>query len=137
MQWKQWLRSIRQSVQAGKRPAAGGSILGSPRAKRRQRAYLRVERLEDRTVPVTFTPTTFEDGVGIGSLRDAILSANADTGTAKDTIVLQAGTYHLTITNTAGHELAGLQGDLNITNTKHHLIIVGNGSSGSGATIID
>jgi hypothetical protein len=88
-------------------------------------------------VPSTFTPSTFADGVGIGSLRDAILAANADTGTAPDTIQLQAGTYTLTIQNMSGHETAGLQGDLNITSTSHELIILGAGSSGAGATIID
>ena len=77
-------------------------------------------------------PTTFSDGgAGSGSLRAAVLSANADSGTATDTIKLQSGTYTLTIQNTAGHETAGLQGDLNITSTKHKLIIEGMGSSGS------
>ena len=49
----------------------------------------------------TFTPTVFTDdntGTG-GSLRDAILAANADPGTATDTIVLGSGTYSLTIPN--------------------------------------
>ena len=37
---------------------------------------------------------TFADGgVGSGSLRDAVLQFNADTGTADDIIQLQAGTY--------------------------------------------
>jgi hypothetical protein len=137
MKLEQRLRSFRQSAKSSRRPAGEGSVLGSPRSTRRQRAYLGVERLEDRSVPATFTTTTFADGVGIGSLRDAVLSANADTGTATDTILLNAGMYHLTIQNTAGHETAGLKGDLNITNTKHQLIILGNGSSGPGATTID
>jgi hypothetical protein len=104
----------------------------------RSQATPRIEVLEDRCLPTTFTPTTFADGgSGSGSLRDAVLQANADTGTASDMIQLKAGTYALTIVNTNGHETAGLQGDLNITSTKHSLIIQGTGTSGSSATIID
>src|SRR6516162_3324876 len=95
---------------------------------------LRIELLEDRCVPSTITPTTFADGgLGSGSLRDAVLQLNADTGTADDIIQLEAGTYTLTIRNSHGHENAGLEGDLNLTQTSHHWIIQGAGSS----TIID
>jgi hypothetical protein len=98
----------------------------------------RLEALEARWLPAMFQPTIFTDGgPGSGSLRDVVLQANADTGTADDTILLQAGTYSLTIQNTAGHETAGLQGDLNITSTAHKLIIQGAGSSGSSVTTID
>jgi hypothetical protein len=81
------------------------------------------------------TPTTFADGgLGSGSLRDAILQFNADTGTDDDIIQLEAGTYSLTIQNSGGHhETAGLTGDLNLTQTSHHWIIQGAGPS----TIID
>jgi hypothetical protein len=96
---------------------------------------LLLEVLEDRTVPTAITPTTFADGVlGSGSLRDAVLQFNADTGTDDDTIQLEAGTYSLTIQNVGGHhETAGLTGDLNLTQTSHHWIIQGTGPS----TIID
>jgi hypothetical protein len=95
----------------------------------------RLEALEDRCVPTTFTPTTFADGVlGSGSLRDAVLQFNADAGSGDDTINLLAGTYALTIVNSGGHhETAGLTGDLNLTQTSHHWIIQGAGPS----TIID
>jgi hypothetical protein len=95
--------------------------------------------LEDRCLPTIFTPTTFSDGgFGSGSLRDAVLQANNDPGTAPDTIQLQAGIYHLTITNFNGfHETAGLLGDLNINSTNHALVIVGAGSAGTSATMID
>src|SRR5262249_27225285 len=108
-----------------------------PRSHRRQRSRPSIERLEDRVVLHTYTPTAFVDGIGIGSLRDAVLSANADTGTAADTISLQAGTYSFWVPTTAGHETGGYQGDLNITNTSHTLIIDGKGSTGPNATIID
>src|SRR6516165_972689 len=109
----------------------------SPRPQQRRRLLLEV--LEDRTVPTTFTPTTFADGVlGSGSLRDAVLQANADTGMDDYTIQLAAGTYALTIQNTGGHhETAGLTGDLNLTQASHHWIIQGAGSSGTNPTIID
>src|SRR5712692_1440021 len=110
-------------------------LFGSSRKKQPYWTRLLLELLEDRCVPTTITPTTFADGVlGSGSLRDAVLQFNADTGTDDDTILLDAGTYALTILNTGGrHETAGLEGDLNITNTSHRLIVQGAGSS----TIID
>jgi hypothetical protein len=90
--------------------------------------------LEGRCVPTTITPTTFADGgLGSGSLRDAVLQFNADTGTDDDIIQLQAGTYALTIQNVGGrHDTAGLTGDLNLTSTSHRWII-----QGAGPTIID
>jgi hypothetical protein len=105
--------------------------------RRRTTAVLRpfVEVLEGRWVPTTLTPTTFLDGgLGSGSLRDAVLQFNADTGTDDDIIQLEAGTYALTIPNVGGrHETAGLTGDLNLTQTSHRWIIQGAGPS----TIID
>src|SRR6516165_4508047 len=114
---------------------ASVSQSGSRRAKKRYRTRLLLESLEDRCVPTTITPTTFADGVlGSGSLRDAVLQFNADTGTDDDTIQLAAGTYALTIPNVGGrHETAGLTGDLNLTQTSHRWIIEGAGPS----TIID
>jgi hypothetical protein len=113
---------------SGSRP---GPARGKPQQQRRR---LLLEPLEDRCVPTTITPTTFADGVlGSGSLRDAVLQFNADTGTGDDTIQLLAGTYTLTIRNTHGHDSAGLEGDLDLTQTSHHWIIQGAGSS----TIID
>jgi hypothetical protein len=114
-------------------------VSGSARNKPGCGRQLLLEALEDRCVPTTITPTTFADsGLGSGSLRDAVLQFNADTGSADDTIQLLAGTYALTITNTGGHhETAGLEGDLNITNTSHRLIIQGAGSSGANQTVVD
>ena len=93
-----------------------------------------------------FTPTSFTDSFDASapsnqpiSLRDAIIDANNDTGTTTDTIVLQSGTYSLNLNNPAGPRQNFLShtGELDITNTKHVLIIQGAGSSGAGATIID
>ena len=68
-------------------------LFGSAREKRPYPRRLLLEVLEDRCVPTTITPTTFADGVlGSGSLRDAVLQFNADTGTDDDTIQLAAGT---------------------------------------------
>ena len=108
---------------------------GSRRPPPRYRMALRAELLEDRSVPSTITPTTFADGgSGSGSLRDAVLQFNADSGTDDDTILLEAGTYALTIRNSGGrHETAGLTGDLNVTSASHRWIIQGAGSG----TIID
>jgi hypothetical protein len=110
-------------------------LFGSSPKKRPYRTRLLLEPLEDRCVPTTITPATFADGVlGSGSLRDAVLQFNADAGTDDDTILLEAGTYSLTILNNGGHhETAGLTGDLNLTQTSHRWIIQGTGSS----TIID
>jgi hypothetical protein len=95
---------------------------------------LRIESLENRCVPTTLTPTTFADGgLGSGSLRDAVLQFNADSGTEEDTIQLLAGTYTLSIPNTSWHQSGGLDGDLSLTQTSHRWIIQGAGSS----TIID
>jgi hypothetical protein len=115
--------------------ASAASCLGWRRLPPRHRRTLRLEVLEDRSVPTTITPTTFADGgLGSGSLRDAVLQFNADAGTEDDTIQLLAGTYTLTIKNAGGvHETAGLTGDLNLTSKSHHLIIQGAGAS----TIID
>src|SRR6516225_4834844 len=96
--WRQVRDSLTWSRQGDDRrpPKQRARCLG------RNRLWLRLEQLEARCLPSIFTPTTFADGgLGSGSLRDAILQANADTGTTPDTIQLQAGTYTLTIQNTA------------------------------------
>ena len=115
------------------------SATGPRRHQRRWRSQLFLEPLEVRCVPTTITPTTFDDGgLGSGSLRDAVLEFNADTGTDDDTILLEAGTYALTLRNSGGHhETAGLTGDLNLTSASHCWILQGTGSSGDNATVID
>jgi hypothetical protein len=115
----------------------------SPRKSRKSRperpTRLTLEALEDRTLPSTIPVTSFTDSnvAGAGSLRDAILQANADSGTATDIIQLQAGTYSLTLQSSGGRTNSAQTGALNINNTPHTLIIEGQGSTGANATIID
>src|ERR1051325_617996 len=71
------------------------------------------------------------------SLRGAIINANADIGATPVVINLQPGTtYNLTLAN-ATQENAAATGDLDITTTAHTVTIVGGGSSGLNATVID
>src|SRR5262245_20959349 len=109
------------------------------RAARRRATLATLERLEDRSLLAVFTPTSFTDSFDASapanqpvSLRDAIIDANNDTGTTTDTIVLQSGTYSLTLANPPGARQHFLShtGDLDITNTHHVLIIPGPVSSG-------
>src|SRR5713226_4533711 len=119
--------------------ASSAFLFGSSRTKQPYRTRLLLEPLEDRCVPTTITPTTFADGVlGSGSLRDAVLQFDADAGSDDDIILLEPGTYALTIPNIGGHhETAGLTGDLNLTSAGHRWIIQGAGSTGDNATVID
>jgi hypothetical protein len=71
------------------------------------------------------------------SLRGAITAANADVTATPVIINLASGTtYNLTLAN-ANQENAAATGDLDITTTLHTVTIVGGGSSGPNATIID
>jgi hypothetical protein len=70
-------------------------------------------------------------------LRGAIIAANADVSADPVIINLQPmTTYNLTLTN-ATQENAAATGDLDITTILHTVTIVGGGSSGPNATIID
>jgi hypothetical protein len=111
--------------------------------RRRQRHHApppirpRLEVLEDRLTPAVFTPTVFSDGTAGGTLREAITNANNDPGTATDTVQLSAGTYMLTIPNTANnHDVSGTQGDLNVTGTAHALVIQGTTDANGNPTSI-
>lgn len=71
------------------------------------------------------------------SLRGAIINANNDPGAAPVVINLQpATTYNLTIAN-GNQENASATGDLDINTTLHSVTIVGGGSTGPSASIID
>ena len=69
-----------------------------PAVRQRKGSRLTVEALEDRTVPSTFLVTTTADN-GAGSLRSALLAANAVSGA--DTILFSSS-VHGTITLTSG-----------------------------------
>ena len=84
----QWLRQIRRSLGLDRGSA-------SP-----LRVRPRVEGLEGRWVPATFTVENLNDA-GTGSLRQAILDANTSAGA--DDIVFQSGPVsytHLTLPTT-------------------------------------
>ncbi len=71
------------------------------------------------------------------SLRGAIIAANTDVSATPVIINLQAATtYNLTLAN-ATQENAAATGDLDITTSFHTVSIVGGGSLGPSATIID
>src|SRR5262249_52188195 len=104
-----------------------------PMKKLRSRSFRpNIESLEDRAVPATFAPNTFDDVVNpaddarVLSLREAINKANATPGA--DVIRLQAGTYRMRI---AGQfEDANAAGDFDVRDS---LTITGAGA----ATVID
>jgi hypothetical protein len=99
MHLSSWLRSARSlfvpsGTEKGRRPAQ--------LRKQAIAARLSVERLEDRTVPATFTVGNLADS-GLGSLRQAVLDANARPGA--DVIRFAPAARDGTITLTSG-ELA-------------------------------
>ena len=131
-------------------PSLWSRSSGRPAVPRRQRQEKRLHRdslllepLEERRLlsAVTLTPTSFADSSDptSGSLRAAIIQANAVTGKTPVTIQLKAGTYTLSIANDpkVGHETASKTGDLDLTNTSITLTIEGQGTSADTGTIID
>ena len=96
MRLSSWLRSARSlfvpsGTENGHRPTR--------LRKRAMAARLSVERLEDRTVPSTFTVHNLADS-GPGSLRQAVLDANANPGA--DLIRFARAARDGTITLTSG-----------------------------------
>ena len=90
------------------------------------------EWLEDRTLLAAFNPLAATPDGTAGSLRDAINMANSNGEV--DTITLEAGTYSLTVGNTAGQENSAVEGDLDIlSDGDNSLTIIG---AGAGSTII-
>ncbi|MDB4614351.1 hypothetical protein OAH18_01545 [bacterium] len=96
---------------------------------RSRRTAFHAQLLEDRALLATIAVTTFDDVVandGEVSLREAITQANGST--AADEIVLEQGTYTLSLT---GDEDQNASGDLNLLTD---IIIRG---AGSDLTVID
>ena len=91
------------------------------------RSAPRLEALEDRRLLATFNPLPSAIDGSPGSLRAAIIQANSDG--QDNTINLQAGTYQLTIANSAGQENGAAQGDLDLTGTGHTITIEGPANS--------
>lgn len=133
-----WLRQIHRRLLSS-RPAPTRQRRKQQNSPSRLTVRPRLEALEDRITPTVFTPTTFADDGTAGSLRQAVINANNDNGTAMDTIQLSAGTYTLTIINIGGdHDVSSSQGDLNITNTNHALVILGTtDANGNPTSVID
>jgi len=92
---------------------------------------LLIVRPAARSADFNPSPDPTIDGAA-GSLRAAIQSAN--TNGEDDVITLQAGTYTLTVPNSAGQENAGAQGDLDITESGRRTTIQGQGAA---VTVID
>jgi predicted outer membrane repeat protein len=92
---------------------------------------LRLECLEDRVTPATFTVNTTLDELAAGdgklSLREAIFRSNVGAGA--DVIVVPAGVYRITIPG--ANEDGNLSGDLDI---RDGVTIQG---AGAGLTVID
>src|SRR5262245_45937557 len=133
MRQSSWLRSARSlfmpsSTEKGHRPTR--------LRKRALAAHLSVERLEDRTVPSTFTVRNLADS-GPESLRQAVLDANANPGA--DLIRFAPAARDGTITLTSG-ELS-ITDDLTIDGPgADRLAVSGNDASrvfnvGSGAVV--
>jgi hypothetical protein len=100
--------------------------------RRPPRTRPNLEALEDRQLLASFNPLPSAADGSPGSLRNAIIQAN---GNGQDnTINLGAGTYQLTVANTAGQDNVAAQGDLDLTGAGHSITIQG---AGAGATIID
>lgn len=93
---------------------------------------LDVDRADDTAAATACTPAPNDC-----SLRGAIIAANADVSADPSIINLQpATTYSLTLTN-AAQENAAATGDLDITTSLHTVTIVGGGSTGPNASVID
>lgn len=101
-------------------PTTGGC---QSRVQRRIRLFL--EMLEDRCLPATFTVFNTLDTATAGTLRTAITSANATTGT--NTIVFAPSLVGQTITLTAA--LPTITNGLTITGLGAHSLSVSGGGS--------
>jgi len=98
---------------------------------RRRGTRLRMEHLEDRLVPSTFTVNTTLDAVnptdGQLSLREAIIRANTHAGA--DVILLPTGVFKITLDG--ANENANATGDFDVTDA---VTIRG---AGAGITVMD
>jgi hypothetical protein len=88
--------------------------------------------LEGRQLMAPFTPAAGAADGAANSLRAAIVLSNING--QDNTIVLQAGVYHLTTPNLGAQENSGASGDLDLAGIGHTITIVG---AGAGITVID
>src|SRR5881392_2767663 len=89
---------------------------------RRARQPLRLEILEDRVNPSGLPAVTVFTDTGAGSVRDAIIAANASSD-ASMTINLGVGTYLVNLSTGAG-ENAAASGDLDLNFTTDKTLII-------------
>lgn len=98
----------------------------------KRRRTLHLETLENRNLLAVFSPLPSADDGATGSLRSAVIAANANG--QNDTINLAAGRYKLSLANEGGmQENAAQTGDLDLTEAGSIVTIQGRGTS----TIID
>src|SRR5262249_53457545 len=125
-----WLKSVRPFLERG---SGGRPMRRNPTARRRS-FVPRLEILESRTVPTTFAVLNNLDS-GAGSLRQAVLDANANPG--PDVIAFAKAVHQITLT---GGELM-ITDSLNIQGPgANKLAVSGNDASrifhiGAGATV--
>ena len=82
-----------------------------------------LECLEDRRLLAVFNPLASAADGQPGSLREDVISA--DENLQDNTILLQAGTYQLTVANSGGQENGAAEGDLDLTPAGHTITIQG------------
>jgi hypothetical protein len=120
------------SISSDQRTAVPRAVPGTSNAMPAFATTFDVDRTDDTAAATACTAAANDC-----SLRGAIIAANADLSATPVTINLQPGTtYNLTLAN-ATQENAAATGDLDITTTLHSVTIVGGGSSGPSASIID
>ena len=144
-----WTQRFKNLATARRAPA---------RRKATRRTMARApEQIEQRVLLSTFTVSGFTDAAPaaapanggnalpdstLSTLRQAIVNANSNANSTTDTINLSAGTYTLTVTNSANlQENAAQSGDLDIggvfTTAAHTIVIQGASTTGSPLTTID
>lgn len=102
------------------------------RTSTRQQHRSRVESLEQRQVLTTFTPDILAMDGAAGSLRAAVIAANANG--QDDVIELTSGYWKVVLPNAVGQENAAATGDFDLTEVGKTITVQG---AGVGKTILD
>gem|GEM_PF-849238 len=111
------------SLRGSSTSQSDGSQRGSTKRSRRFRP--RVEALEQRLVLATFSPDILAADGTAGSLRAAIVAANANA--QDDVVELGAGYWKLALPNPVGQENAAATGDFDLTESGKTITIQGAG----------
>ena len=126
------LKSPQVAASSSSTQLVSGVVTGSPISMPVFATILNVDRTDDTTGATACT-----DDPDDCSLRGAIIAANADLSADPVIINLQPGTTYEIGLNDGTQENNALSGDLDIKTSLHTVTIVGGGSSGPNATIID